>query len=176
MIRLLLAMAKLDPTYQVAYGDPASAEEVVEYYSLSCSKCLELFTTDFPKLRESHPNVRFVFHPDPADLLTLQAMVCLERIEEEQRPLFLETVLECLHENRGKGGLAILQAAMEALGTPVPDLDKIEFLEKADAYRAAFRFLIQEDVITAVPSYEINGKLIDAAPTFAALDQHLRNS
>ncbi len=175
MIRFLLAMAKLDPVYQVAYGDPDLAREVVEYYSLSCTKCLELFSTDFPKLRDAYPDVRFVFHPDPADLLTLQAMVCLEKIGEEKRAVFLETVLQCLHENRGRGGLAILQAAMEALGTPVPDLDKIEFLEKADAYRAAFRFLIQEDVITAVPSYEIDGKLIDAAPTFDALDQHLRN-
>ena len=173
MIRLILAMAKLDPTYQVAYGDSKAEREVVEYYSLSCSKCLELFTTDLPKLKAVYPEVRFVFHPDPADLLTLQAMVCLEKIDEEKRPLFLQAVLECLHENRGRGGLAILQTAMEALDTPLPDLDKLEFLETTDAYRAAYRFLVQEDVVTTVPSYEIDGELIDAAPTFTALVQRL---
>ncbi len=168
-------MATLDPLYLVAYGEQDSDIEVVEYYSLSCPKCIELSVTDFPKLREAYPEIRFILHPEPADLLTLQAMVCLEKLEEEQKPLFLETVLECLHENRGRGGLAILQTAMEALGSPMPDLAEIEFLETADAYRAAFRFLIQDDVVTTVPAYEINGVLYDEPPLFLSIEKQLRN-
>lgn len=175
LLSAFFAMAKLDPAYLVAYGSGASDTEVVEYYSLSCPKCLELFVTDFPKLREIRPDVRFVFHPDPADLLTLQAMVCFELLKEEQKPIFLETVLECLHENQGRGGLAILQTAMDALGLPVSDLGKIEFLETTNAYRAAFRFLIQEDVVTFVPSYEINGTFFDAPPISTSIEEQLRN-
>ncbi len=174
LLSALFAMAKLDLTYQVAYGESASEIEVVEYYSLSCPKCLQMFNEDFGALKEKYPEIRLVFHPDPADLLTLQFMVCLEKLEPDLRPIFFETVLECIYENEGRAGLAILQSAMEALKVPVPDLGKMEFLEKAPAYSAALRFLIQEDVISTVPSYEINGVLFDAAPTFASIDKEMQ--
>ena len=95
-IEVCVGFEKLDPKYQVGYGDPNSSIKVVEYFSLSCAKCFEFFQEDFQGIRRKYLDtgeISWSFHPDPADLLTLQAMVCLENLPNEvKKRLFLETV------------------------------------------------------------------------------------
>jgi hypothetical protein len=176
-VRSMWAFEKLDPKYQIAYGNPKSKIQIVEYFSLSCPKCFDFFEGDFHFIREKYLDtgeVFWIFHPDPADLLTLQAMVCLEYLPSvERKRLFLETVLKHLRERKNKHGCLIMQATMEVLGHPLPQLAEMQFLEKTEAFKEAFLFLKQKDVVKAIPQVEINGKLCEEYPTKEFLEQEI---
>jgi len=162
------AFEKLDPKYQISYGNPKSNIKIVEYFSLSCPKCYEFFFLGFPPIKTQYidtDEIFWVFHPDPADLLTLQAMVCLEYLSDDQKRCFLETTLKHLKEKNYRHGCLIMQAAMEVLGHPLPHLAEMTFIETTKAFKEAFGFLKQKDVIKAIPMLEINGKLRDEYPT-----------
>jgi hypothetical protein len=171
-------LERLDPKYEVRYG--SGGTEIVEHFSLSCRTCADCFAKDFQGIQEDYIDsgkASWIFHPTPADLLTLQYMVCLEKLSEEEKPLFFESVFESIASSSPKEGCRLLQAAMEVLGRPVPDLDKIEFLEKTEAFQDALEYLKQEDVISVVPTLEIDGKRIDKTPTRTIIDTQLtRNS
>jgi len=172
----LHAFEKLDPKYQIQYGNPAADVKVVEYFSLSCPKCYEFFERDFPDIQEKllvSKKAAFIFHPDPADLLTLQAMVCLEQLPEEKRKLFFEVILKHLPKESPKNGCLVLQAAMEALNHPVPRLADIDFLEKTEAFNHAYLFLKQTDVLQTIPMVEINGILRAEYPTAEFLTREI---
>lgn len=173
------AFEKLDPKYQIAYGNPKSKIKIVEYFSLSCPKCFDFFENDFRFIREKYletGEVFWVFHPDPADLLTLQAMVCLEHLlTVERKRLFLETVLKHLKERKNRQGCLIMQTAMEILGHPLPHLHEMKFLEKTEAFKEAFVFLKQKDAVKAIPVVEINGKICEEYPTKEFLEQEIDN-
>lgn len=169
---------KLDSKYQISYGNPNSQIKVVEYFSLSCTKCFEFFNEDFQTIRHRYLDrgeISWSFHPDPADLLTLQAMVCLETLpDEEKKRLFLETVLKHIQEKNFKHGCLIMQATMEVLGFPLPNLAEMEFLEKTRAFGDAFLFLKQKDVVKIIPTLEINGELREEYPSKDLLENELR--
>jgi hypothetical protein len=172
------AFEKLDPKYQIQYGNPDSSIKIVEYFSLSCPKCFEFFHEDFPSIKQKYldtKNVSWSFHPDPADLLTLQAMVCLEHLPEAQKRLFLETILKHLGEKNTKHGSFVMQAAMEILNHPLPALSQIEFLEKSEAFQQAFLFLKQPDVVKSIPMVEINGVLQEEYPTKELLGETIES-
>src|SRR3990167_750299 len=102
-VSVFYGFEKLGAQYQIHYGNSDAPTKVVEYFSLSCPKCYTFFKKEFPKIREKHLNdISLVFHPDPADLLTLQAMVCLEILPPEHKPLFLEAILTHIEENKGR--------------------------------------------------------------------------
>lgn len=172
-----LGFEKLDPKYQIGYGDPNSSIKVVEYFSLSCAKCFEFFQDDFQGIRRKYLDtgeIFWSFHPDPADLLTLQAMVCLENLPNEvKKRLFLETVLKHIQEKKFKHGCLIMQAAMEVLGIPLPDLAEIEFLEKTQAFKEAYLFLKQDDVVKTIPMLEINGRIRAEYPSKDFLEKEI---
>ena len=170
----VFAFEKLDPKYQIRYGD--SGAEVVEHFSLSCKKCVDSFAEDFAGIKKEYVDAgkaTWVFHPTPADLLTLQYMVCLEQLSEEEKPVFLEAILSSIAESSPRHGCQMLQAAMEAFGHPLPDLDKIAFLETTQAFQDALQYLKQEDVIAIVPTLEIDGKIIDEAPSRKIIDTQI---
>jgi hypothetical protein len=172
----IFGFEKLDSKYWVQYGKPDAEVKAVEYISLSCPKCLELFKEDFPKIKEKFIDsgrVSWVYHLDPADLLTLQAMVCLEQLSEEQKPLFFASIVENLPNV--KDGCHLMQAAMETFGKPIPDLGKVEFLEKSQAFQDAFQFVRQEDVITVIPTLEIDGVIYKEFPSAEFIDSKLSN-
>jgi hypothetical protein len=174
----LCSFQQLDPRYQVLYGNPQAEHRVVEYYSLSCPKCLALYQKEFPNIQKDYleqNNISWSFHPSPTDLLTLQEMVCLEKLESAERKIFLETILESLTLSKGQNGCPILQAAMEALGKPMPDLDKIDFLAETEAFHSAGAFLMQKDVFFIVPTVEIDGTIHDVLPDRTFLDTQLRS-
>ncbi len=170
------AFEKLDPKYLITYGNPDSHIKIVEYFSMSCAKCFDFFQEDFQPIKNKYINngeVFWAFHPDPADLLTLQAMVCLEHLKEDQKPLFLEAVLTHIREKKHKHGCIIMQAVMEVLGHPLPNLAEMDFLEKTDAFKNAFLFLKQKDVIKTIPMVEINGKIREEYPTREFLEREI---
>ena len=165
---------KLPPSYQIAYGDPNSPIEVVEYFSFSCPKCLKLVKADFETMKEVYiktGKVRWVFHPDPADKLTHLGMICLAQLDDAQKRLFFETVSKHLDQSGSDVGCIVMQAAMEYFQKPLPDLGLATFWERSQEFQVAFAFLKQKDVITSIPTVEINGRLADEFPSRKFLEK-----
>ena len=165
---------KLPPSYHITYGNPEAPIKVVEYFSFTCPKCLKLIREDFEALKEKYINVGkvyWIFHPYSADRLTLQAMVCLDKLNEAKKRLFFEVISKNLE---GKGfdlGCVMMQAAMEHFQQSLPALDKMSFLEGTEEFRRAFAFLKQKDCITSVPTVEINGISRDEFPARKFLEK-----
>lgn len=162
------AFEKLDPKYRIAYGDPQAKVQIVEYFSFSCPKCFEFFVTDFPSIKEKYlktGKISWTFHPDPADLLTLQALICLEKLDEKQKIVFFEAVTKNLVDLKLKHGCVVMQGAMEVFKHPLPELDKIDFVMQTEACKAAVKFLKQKDVVASIPTLEIGGRICDEYPT-----------
>ncbi len=170
------AFEKLEPEYLVRYGSPDAPCQIVEYVSLSCGKCMELIEKELPEVIEKYIDTNeasLIYHPLPADLQTLQMMVCFELLDENEKPLFLNALGKGLLQTKGKQGCKMMQLAMEGLEKPLPDLDKIEFLEKTQAFQSAYRFLKQEDVIKIIPTIELDGVLVEESPTMELLDEYI---
>lgn len=173
----LWSFQKLDSKYQIKYGQPEAKTQIIEYFSFSCPKCLDLFKKSFSAIREKYidtKKVYWAFHPDPADLLTLQAMVCLEKLKDDEKRQFFEAVFTHLDRKNFKQGCLLMQLTMEVLNRPIPDLDKMSFLEKTEALQDAFYFLKQKDAVTSIPTVEINGKIYDAYPSQEFLEKTLK--
>ncbi len=170
---------KLDPKYCPLYGNPEAPHQVVEYFSLSCPKCMDFFKHDFPAIKAAYVDTgvaSWTLHPDPADLLTLQAMVCLDRLPPEHRLLFLEAVMNSLAKLKSnEGGSSLMQSAMEALENPIPELDRVEFLKETEAFEHAYAFVKQEDVVKEIPSVEIDGVFYNKYPAQKLFDEHINN-
>ena len=131
-------------------------------------KMREVFKRGFfhdPTKLYRHPESVLVFHPDPADLLTLQFMVGLEQLSSPQKRLLFETLFTHLKDKTFHLGCFIIQTAMESLKKPLPQLDKLEFIETTDAFKQALVFLKQKGVISTIPTVEINGKIRDEYPS-----------
>lgn len=168
---------KLDPKYWVSYGNSEGRVQVVEYFSLRCPACLKFFQEEFPSVKERYIDTGAIFwsfHPNPADLLTLQAMVCLGQLGEEMRPLFFEALMHTLTPSTEcELGCKLMQTAMEMLQHPVPDLGNIAFLEQTAEFQSAFQFLAQEDVVRAVPTVEVEGTLYPHYPSASLIQSIL---
>ena len=169
---------KLPTTYHISYGNPNAPIQVVEYFSFACPKCLKLIREDFEVIEKKYIDtgkVYWVFHPDPADKLTLQAMICLEKLDAIQKRLFLDVLSANLEGKSFSVGCAMMQAAMEHFKKPLSELDKMDFLETTDGFRKAFAFLKQKDVIQNVPTVEINGSVYDEFPSLKFLERQFNS-
>ena len=170
----LQAFEKLSSVYHVSFGNTDAPVYITEYFSLTCPKCLAFIKKDFPLIKQKYIDtnkVFWIFHPDPSDLLTLQFLVCLEKLRQE-KTLFFETTLHFIEKDL-KTATIVMQSTMECLKEPLPDLGDLSFLEKTRAFREAYRFLKQEDLFTLVPTVEINGKLYDQFPTRKFLEKQI---
>lgn len=168
----LPAFEKLPAQYQVSYGNTSAPIKVVEYFSLSCPKCLQSFKKDFKSIRESFIDtnkVHWSFHVNPTDLATLQAMVCLEKLPPKEKRVFWEVVIDSL--DTPSEACTIMQVAMEALGKPLPQLSDLSYLEHTNSFKTAYKYLKQADVIQEIPTVEINGKIHDAFPSLKFLEK-----
>jgi len=173
----LSAFEKIPPQYQVTYGSPTAPIQVIEYFSLSCFKCLQGFKKDFKDLKEKYINsqkVYWVFHLNPADLLTLQAMVCLEKLSSQEKRIFWEVVLDMLDDP--SKGVLIMQIAMETFGKPISQLQDISYLQNTASFKDAFKYLKQPDIVKDLPTVEINGKLHDEFPSRQFLEKQLSSA
>lgn len=175
----LHAFEKLKDTYLVAFGKPEAPIHIVEYFSLNCPKCLTFVKGDFLQFKQKYidtDQVYWVFHPDPSDLLTLQLIVCLEKLTYEEKVLFFTTTVGFIDKKKDvKVGAFVLQTAMDFLQKPMPLLEQLDFLEETEAFQQAYRFLKQPDLFTLIPSVEINGTLHDEFPSLKFLEKQVQS-
>jgi protein-disulfide isomerase len=176
---LFSSFTKIGPEYQITYGKTTAPIHVVEYFSLSCPKCFEIYEADFAYFKTQYIDrdvITWTFHPDPADLLTLQLMVCLEKLPEKKRKLFFETFMDIYLDADQVHGKQILQLTMQAFEEPMFDLNDIEKLKTTSAYKASVQFLKQNDVLENVPTIEINGTIYDDYPNRKFIKEILQNT
>lgn len=174
----LISWEKLNDKYCVSFGNPKALNQVTEYFSFACPHCVALFKAEFSKIKDrliDSDKVYWTFHPIPADLQTIQAMMCLENLPLREKKLFLEVLLEEADMEDPEITSQLMQRAMEILNKPIPDLQNKNFISESNAFQAAFEFLKQEDHIKAIPSVEINGRLFPSAiPECAFVEGHLK--
>lgn len=110
-------------------------------------------------------------HPHPVDLITVQAMACLEALTDQQRRVFLEAVV--LEHDRSSefGLLKLMTAAMDVLKVHIPDVTDATVLQTTSAFKAAFTYQQATPAFSGTPTIFINGRLIDAFPTRNVIDE-----
>ncbi len=158
----VVAVEKLDNVYLVSYGDLNAEVQITSYYSFSCPHCVALFRDEFIDLKSQYLDnnkLHFIFHPIPADLLTVQAMVCLEKLPDIKKQIFLEVLLAEVNLGDQEYSALLMIKAMEILGNPIPSLSDRAYLSQTNAFNAAFKFLKQDEKILEVPTVEVNGDL-----------------
>ena len=155
-------LESLPDKYLIAYGSPDAPVKIIEYFSFQCPHCLSLFRRDFKRIETSYidtKKVYWVFHPVPADLITVQGMICMERLSPRHKKLYLETMLAEAEANNPDTTALIMIKVMEILKQPLPELQNEPFIEQTESFSDAFAFLSQEEKIHAVPTIEVNQKL-----------------
>jgi hypothetical protein len=165
--------------YCISFGNPQAEIKVVEYFSLSCSKCIALLKRDFPHFREKYIDTEEVFwvlHPDPADILTLQLMECLEKLSEKEKRTFFEYLLETLPKRPSKKTVLKMQQVLEEWGRPLPYLHDLSFLEKTKSFQVAFAYVKQDDAPKEIPTISINGHLKEDFPTFSFVEEEIEKA
>lgn len=163
----------LDPKYTICYGNPKAPIHIVEYFSFGCASCLRTFAEEFEGIRETYIDtgrVYWVMHPHPVDLITVQAMVCLEALTDQQQRVFLEAVV--LEHDRSPEFelLTLMTAAMDLLKVHIPDVTDATVLQMTSAFKAAFTYQQAKPAFSGTPTIFINGRLIDAFPTRSVID------
>ena len=166
------AFDKLDMQYCIAYGNPKAKIHMTEYFSFSCHQCMQLIRKEFPSVKQQYVDtgeVYWIFHPDPADILTLQALVCFEELNSmQEKQLFLEMVAE-------KSWIEVASFAkiMDLLHHPIAisQLEKLTYLEKTSAFKSSYAYEVQKDVPSATPTIEMNGVIFQEFPNKAFVDK-----
>ena len=167
---------KLGSTYTVSYGDQSAPIQMTEYFSFSCPKCLEFIRRDFPTIQSKYIDtgkVFWTFHPDPADILTLQTMVCFELLDNLEKQSLIEKLAGGIRVRSFKKACFMMQEEMNALGKPIPTLHDLSFLEKTEAFNRAYAYLKQTNVPSELPTIEANGILYQEFPSREWIDRTL---
>ena len=167
---------KLENKYTISFGDPKAPIQVTEFFSFTCPKCLEFIHKDFPSIHKTYIDtgkVYWIFHPDPADILTLQTLICLEKLSNAEKQQFAITLFR---EISPRKGCELMQMIMEGMGNPIPSLHKLDFLEKSQAFQDAFIYLKQEKAPKEIPTIEIDGTVYDAFPTKSFIENILNST
>jgi hypothetical protein len=158
---------KLDPKYTPSFGDPNAPVHMTEYFSLSCERCLRLINQDFPQIKAElidTGKIYWTFHPDPADLLTLGLMVCLEKLNAEEKGKFFLLSAQKTAKNPNQAA-KWMKEVLKFRGSGGEEYFSIAMIEKAPASRAAMNYLKQKDAPTLIPTIEVNGQLREEFPT-----------
>ncbi len=168
---------KLPCEYTISFGSPEAPIHVVEYFSLGCQKCVAFIRKDFPNLQSMYiepKEVFWTFHPDPADLLTLQAMVCLKNLTPQEKQLFLMKVASTISPHSSKRDAEKLEKILLSMDQVVPPIRDLAFIEKSDAFHEAYAYLQQESAPTELPTVEINGLLYQEFPSVQWIQKTIR--
>lgn len=166
----------IDEKYQVRFGDPSAPVKITEYFSFSCPQCIRLFNKDFSLIKKQYIDtnkIYWTFHPNPMDVTTIQAMVCLEKLTARQKQIFLEAILSEAQGATAHQLAVMMQKGLEILGTPLPELEQIEYIKRTAAFSSAFAFVSQANPITEVPTVEINGLLQEEMPDKSFIDRKM---
>lgn len=163
------AVERLPSEYLVSYGKEDAPIEIVQFYSLSCPHCLQLFNHDFPLIKHEfieQGSLRYVFHPAPMDLSTVQFMCCLEKLGEEEKRLLLSVLFEELSLDNPEFNIILMKKAMELLGKPIEELHMDEYIKNSQAFENASRFVLQDDKVKVIPSILVGENLLDKVPDY----------
>ena len=169
MITHAYSIEHMDEKYCIPYGNPEAKVKITGYFSFSCPRCIEFFTEDFPKIKEKYIDtgkVFWVFHPNPTDVSTIDAMICFSQLEEKQKKVFLGSVLPHSMGEATSTISTFMKIAMKRFDHPLEQLGQREFVENTQAFQEAFTFLVQKEKVYGVPTIEVNGVVLDEYPTF----------
>ena len=167
---------KLPSTYTISYGDQNAPIHMTDYFSFSCPKCLEFIRRDFPTIQSKYIDtgkVYWTFHPDPADILTLQLIVCFEILDNLEKQSLIEKLAGEIRVRPFKKACFKMQKEMDAFGKALPLLHDLAFLEKTEAFNRAYAYLKQPDVPSELPTIEVNGAIYQEFPSREWIDRTL---
>lgn len=171
-------LEKLDSDFLIRFGQTDASVQIVHYFSFTCPHCIGLYRKEFCAFQAKYltdPDVSCIFHPVPMDLLTVQAMDCLEKLSEKEKRIFFSALFEIIPIDHSVETIQYMLKAMEIFEKPLPNLQDKEYLSNTRAFKEAFLFLKQEEKIQAVPAVEINGEFFsNALPTLEFIDSHLK--
>ena len=175
----MYSIDKLEDKYCVRLGKPQAKLEIIEYMSFSCYSCIKLYREDFAKIQEKFVDnglISWTFHPVPMDLVTVQAMICLEKLSEKQKLVFLEAILSEIDLDNSELSPQLMMQALEFFKVKMGNLTSPDFVKSSPAFRDAFAFVNQKEKITEVPTIEINGKIYHEIPDFEFISKIVLNS
>lgn len=154
---------KLDEKYLILFGDTQAPIKIIQYFSMTCPHCLEMFKKDFKVIKEKYLDtnkVAWTFHPVPLDSLTIQMMDCLSKLNLKQKRILLEALLDTVQvQDNAEVVLFLMKEAMITFNCPMSDLDDEKYIIKTQSFLDAYNFIRQEDRIEAVPAVECDGVL-----------------
>jgi protein-disulfide isomerase len=170
-------LLKTGPLPDLAVGKPDAPITVVEYASLTCSHCAHFHNTVFEPLKEKYVDngkVRFIVREFPLDDLA-SAAAMLTRCAGEGKTLSLISVLFARQEEwafaPGDPKDHLFKIAQQA-GFTQESFEKCltdqKLLEDILAVRARAS---DQFGVNATPTFFINGKKLNAAPTLAEFDK-----
>lgn len=165
--------------YCISFGDPQAKTKLVEYFSLSCPKCITILKRDFPHFREKYidtDEVFWVMHPDPADILTLQLMECLGALSEKEKRAFFEHLIVNFPSRPSKQIVFEMQKVLADWGRPLPHLHDLNFLETTKAFQVAFSYVQQENAPKEIPTISINGEMKSSFPTHSFVEKEIERA
>ena len=169
----------LSSEYCISFGSPEAPVKVIEYFSLSCPQCLNLLQKDFPSFRKKYVDTEQVFwvlHPDPADILTLQLMECLEKLSDKEKRAFFDWLLATLPKKPSKKIVLQMQQVLEKWGRPLPYLHDLSFLEKTKAFQIAFAYVKQSNAPKEIPTISVNGEIREAFPNASFVEKEIEKA
>lgn len=156
------AFEKLPEHYTLSLGSKNAQHTVTEYFSLSCPLCLRLLKKEFKEIYQAYiqtKKIHWTFHPDPADLSTLQLMVCLERLPPSKKWSFFWEAIQTIKPNHPSQNTFLLQELSKQFGLDLPLLHDIKWLESTKAFQEALKYTKQADAPTEIPIIAFNGTL-----------------
>ena len=159
-------------------GSADAKVTVVEYASLTCPHCANFATKVFPEFKTKYIDsgkVRYIFRGFALNTLDAAAQMLVQCLEDpSKRPAMIDVFFEKQAEwafSNGNPVPKLFDIAKQA-GFNQESFDKClkdqALLDKVNALRdrASTAF-----VVTATPTFFINGKRLQETPTLAALDK-----
>ncbi len=165
----LSAIEKLPSEYLVSYGDKDALIEITQYYSLSCPHCVQIFKNDYKRIQKEYIDtgkLRYVFHPVPMDLTTVQFMCCLEGLTNAKKRLLLSVLLEELSLENPNYNVVLMKHAMDVLKKPLEKLDDDEYIKNSNGFKSASNFVTRNESLKTVPSILIGDHVIEKVPDY----------
>jgi len=165
--------SKLPSKYTISYGDPKAPISMTEYFSFSCPSCLAFIQKELTLLKEKYTNrgrVYLIFHPDPADIVTMQVMRCFERLFPEEKQQFLEKIVKELPCRSQQLALLKVEKVMAQFRKEHEWIKDLSLVETSDAFYAGYQYITQAAAPTKTPTVEIDGVLYEEFPTLEWID------
>lgn len=149
------------PDYTINYGNANAPLTIIEYFSFQCPHCIQLFKQDFERIKKDFIDtgkIFFQFQPVPYDLTTVQAIICMQKLEELEKNLFLEAIFEEAIPGDADLMSTLMMTAMNVFKKPIPNLNDQNYLSHHPFLEKIYSFFKHRN-ISAVPTVEVNGQL-----------------